>query len=468
MLSAVLYFKVSEVFVFLLRFWGSISSTFDDAGSFTGEGEYTHGDAVVVTVQPNTGYRFINWSENGTIITGNKIYLFQINRDRELVANFEKLKYNINLTTSNNNGGIATGGGQYEYNDTMTIIAQPNTDYHFENWTENGNIISTDSIYSFVAKNNRTIKANFEKDNEYTVNISASPTDAGSVSGGGIVLSNEEMSVSVHPAEGYIFLNWTEDENIVSTDSVYTFAVTYNRNLVAHFEKIIYSINLLAQPTEGGNLIGDGAYPYKEIVTVTAIPAPRYRFENWTEADEIVSTENEYQFVVNEDRTLTANFLELKDTFDLVYTSGIGGFLQGDSIQRVEEGQSGSEIEAIALNGFVFVKWSDDVIDNPRIDTNVQNNIEVEALFLTITEIKNSVSAHLKVYPNPVQNLLNISWDGSEKAFYSLLSINGQVLQSGLLQEANNHIYLDKSPSGLLILRIETHDGVAHYKLVKQ
>ncbi len=44
----------------------------------------------------------------------------------------------------------------------MNLIATANTGYTFLNWTENGNIVSTDASYSFIAICDSNLVANFE------------------------------------------------------------------------------------------------------------------------------------------------------------------------------------------------------------------------------------------------------------------------------------------------------------------
>ena len=52
------------------------------------------GDNVVWRVSdlkatPNEGYTFVNWTENGTVVSSNASYTFQVTAGRELVANFQ-------------------------------------------------------------------------------------------------------------------------------------------------------------------------------------------------------------------------------------------------------------------------------------------------------------------------------------------------------------------------------------------
>src|SRR5690625_7873136 len=65
-------------------------------------------------------------------------------------------------------------------------------------------------------------------------------------------------------------------------------------------------------PEEAGSIVGNGTYLQGETVSLEAIANPNYIFENWTENDEIVSENEVYEFEINSNRNLVANF-----TYDL-------------------------------------------------------------------------------------------------------------------------------------------------------
>ena len=58
-------------------------------GNTSGGGIFVSGSNVTVSATPNTGYTFINWTENGTVVSTNANYSFIISSNRNLVANFE-------------------------------------------------------------------------------------------------------------------------------------------------------------------------------------------------------------------------------------------------------------------------------------------------------------------------------------------------------------------------------------------
>ena len=67
----------------------------------------------------------------------------------------------ITVLSNPTEGGIVSGGGTYEQGQSCTLTATPNVGYTFTNWTEGGEVVSTDAIYTFTVNDNRTLLANF-------------------------------------------------------------------------------------------------------------------------------------------------------------------------------------------------------------------------------------------------------------------------------------------------------------------
>ena len=148
-------------------------------------------------------------------------------------------------------------------------------------------------------------------DGEFSIMVSADPSDGGTVTGGGVYQQGQTCTVHATAKAGYTFTNWSEDGNQVSIDSNYTFTVAGNRTLVAHFtaNPQIYSINVVASPVYGGSVTGGGnTYQQGQSCTVTATANNGYIFSKWTENSSMVSTEASYTFDVTGNRTLVAHF----------------------------------------------------------------------------------------------------------------------------------------------------------------
>ena len=224
--------------------------------------------------------------------------------------------YTISVSANPSNGGNVTGGGEYEQGALCTVSATANSGNTFTKWTENGTQVSTNATYSFTVNSNRTLVAHFQaQPQQYTINVSANPSNGGTVTGGGTYEEGELCTVSATANTGYTFTKWTENGTQVSTNANYTFTVNSNRSLVAHFELRMVRIAGTVEPEEAATLIGAGNYTYGDEVTLTLERNEDWAFQNWTENGQVVSEEMTYTFIATENRDLVANFL---------HTEGIG------------------------------------------------------------------------------------------------------------------------------------------------
>ena len=145
--------------------------------------------------------------------------------------------------------------------------------------------------------------------------------------------------------------HWTENGTPVSTNASYSFAVTGNRNLVAHFAIQSFEVGATASPEAGGAITGGGSYHYGESCTLTVTPNENYTFVSWTENGTVVSEETTYTFVVTENHRFIAN---------LTYFDGIGEATGGeftihpnpaDDILFIESDDEFSRCEIYASTG---------------------------------------------------------------------------------------------------------------------
>ena len=68
-----------------------------------------------------------------------------------------------------------------------------------------------------------------------TLTVTANPSQGGSVTGGGTFESGSSCKVTAKAKSGYTFVNWTENDIVVSSSAIYSFTINGNRDLVANF-----------------------------------------------------------------------------------------------------------------------------------------------------------------------------------------------------------------------------------------
>ncbi|MDD3195113.1 MAG: Ig-like domain-containing protein [Paludibacter sp.] len=336
-------------------------------GTTSGGGNFDIASLVNVTATAASGYTFENWTENGTPVSTQPTYSFTLNGNRNLIANFKLIpptQFLVTLSALPIEGGTTSGSGLYDIGSSVTVKATPKTGYTFENWTENGNPVSTLATYTFNLSGNKTLIANFKiiPPVQYTATLSSLPIAGGVTNGGGLFDVGTSITVTATANQGYTFENWTENGNPVSTLAAYTFTLNGNRSLVANFKVIPpvkYTASLSSLPIAGGVTNGGGLFDAGSSITVTASPNPGYTFEKWTENGIQVSSLAAYTFTLNGNRSLVANFKVIPP---VQYTASLsslpiaGGTTTGGGLYN-----AGSTVtaKATANAGYTFEKWTE-------------------------------------------------------------------------------------------------------------
>ena len=254
-------------------------------GNTSGSGNYNQGQSCTLTATSNSGYTFSHWSENGTSVSSNASYTFNVAANRTLVANF----------TQNPTGSGCTGGTQYPGNtlipsstwktqsgmytgDYSLYRVYPGVTYEWSMCSADGAAANFDSQLTLIRySDNQIIKFNndycgddakiiwtsdFYGDVKVLLNtyncqsgndwgtiayrisnpsdyssivVSSSPYYMGNVAGEGSFVNGQTVTLTATPNNGYQFASWKENGNVVSTSSTYQFTVNGNRNLVANF-----------------------------------------------------------------------------------------------------------------------------------------------------------------------------------------------------------------------------------------
>lgn len=182
-------------------------------------------------------------------------------------------------------------------------------------------------------------------------------------------------AVTAVAGTGFVFQKWSNE----STNAALTITnVQADATYTASF--IVATFDLTYTAGAHGTLTGDASQTveYGEDGTeVTAVPATGYDFEKWSDD---VMTAARTDTNVTADVTVEASFTI--QTFTLTYTAGENGSITGTSPQTVNYGANGSAVTAVAGEGYVFEKWSDDVMTAERTDENVTADITVTASFV--------------------------------------------------------------------------------------
>lgn len=250
------------------------------SGIASGDGAIQEGDEVTVSAAPSEKYDFVGWMESGELVSENLTYTFAVDRSRTLTAAFALKQFMVALSIDPAGSGETTGGGMHDIDSEVTIAATAGDGYIFARWAEGREAVSESSEYTFLLDGNRSFTAVMAK--VWVIALSANNGDFGTFAGAGTYLDGQEVTLSAVAADGYGFAGWQENGETISTDEVYSFPATADREIVAVFAKE-HVITVDVYPPEWGTAQGGGTYLEGQEVTVNAEPGNEYRFLYWVE-----------------------------------------------------------------------------------------------------------------------------------------------------------------------------------------
>ena len=244
----------------------------------------------------------------------------------------------------------------------------PDTAYYYRVVVWNSFLSHKDGQGSFS-----TLAADPEIPDVFTISLVADPAEGGTMTGGGDYLADSVCTVTATANEGYCFVNWTENDEQVSTDSAYTFTVTETATYIAHFQKKTYTVSVAADPEAGGTVTGGGTFEHGQSCTVKATANEGYTFTQWQDGN----TSNPRTITVTGDATYTATFARNVYTISVSADPSNGGTVSGGG--QYEYGDT-CTLRATAATGYTFSQWQDGNNENPRTIT-VYGNATYTAYF---------------------------------------------------------------------------------------
>ena len=143
----------------------------EEGGSTSGGGTYDFNEEVTVSAEANEGYRFVEWTEDGSQVSDQPSYTFIVKGDRTLIAVFEDQSvetYTITISSTIENGTISVSPSeQVEAGTTVTITATPDEGYVLArikvyNKDDSSQIVELDSLTFVMPAFDVMINATFQ------------------------------------------------------------------------------------------------------------------------------------------------------------------------------------------------------------------------------------------------------------------------------------------------------------------
>ena len=321
-----------------------------EGGTVSGGGTFEDGETCTLTATANTGYNFTNWTMNGSVVSTDATYTFDVTASVAYVANFTAIpQYTITIVPDDVEKGSVSFGARSNRDEF---------DYDFEDgwqgWTTfQGNTTSPHSwmhsteYYAFDSNGNQLVPECHNSSSGMM--LSESYISAATSGGSGTAVTPDNYLVSPqfrlggsftfyaasrmsnYPAEKFSVLVSTTGNTSASDFTHTELTVTLSDNswneytidlseyagqtgyvAIRHYDcndqHLLYvdDVTITEPAVEDGSV--SATYYEGETCTVTATPNEGYHFVNWTENGAVASTSDSYTFTVTGDRELVANF----------------------------------------------------------------------------------------------------------------------------------------------------------------
>lgn len=327
-------------------------------------------------------------------------------------GHIERNYYRVSLTPSPEEGGIVGCTGshimpdespdgfrfQFEAGSQVKLYAKSAPGYHFMGWKEyhSNEIMSISPDWTFNIKKDMDLIGVFEKEgspvNNFYINVDAYPATAGYVVGAGTFPKGTRHSITAAPIDGYHFVHWKNSKGIlVSTNLQYDLIVDSDETYTAYFElnaPQTYKVTVNTTPSGKGTASGAGVYQVGQIATIVPSPAQGWKVGTVSASDGNITDNGDgtWSVVVNQDVTVTVNFVEAIRYFTFSVVANANGLVRYKDIQGLWSNWAAQHevtaaektivtIEGKADSGYEFENW---ISPTGATLPNNENNIIVE------------------------------------------------------------------------------------------
>jgi len=301
----------------------AVSSSPSAGGTANGGGTYNHGQTVNLVASANTGYEFVNWTENGVQVSASVTYSFTATANRTLVANFRLKTYTITATAGTGGSITPSGNVNVTHGSNQTFSIEADSGYEISDVKVDNVSVGKVSSYTFNnVTTNHSIQASFSLLLVATYTVTFNVNDvSGPLQGANVSFNGESLQTD---SQGR---------------AVFTEVATGNRSYTVSktgYENVTGSVNVDADKsvnvslakktyTLSTNTVGQGSvskspdkttYTHGEIVQLTAIPSTGWSFSGWS--GYVSGSDNPVTVTVESNGTVTATFDPLP--FDITFS----------------------------------------------------------------------------------------------------------------------------------------------------
>ena len=294
----------------------TISVTAGKNGSVSGNNTYDHGMIATVKAVPDTGYHFVNWTENGKEVSTSEMYSFEATSSRTLEANFAINYYTVEFV--NDDGTVLQSSevpygsnAYYQQKALPTKAPTAQFTYTFAGWDNRTTLVTDDVTYT--ATYSYTI-------NKYKVtfcNEDGSVLQTGELEYGKMPVFEKDTPTKASTVEEtFTFAGWDKEIVKVTGETVYT--ATYTSKAITK-DDINYKHFTVTFNSNGGSevvsqLVAEGGVAFKPEEPMRE----RYTFGGWY-IDVDLTKPFSFATVITSDITLYAKWIKGSQEVEATY-----------------------------------------------------------------------------------------------------------------------------------------------------
>ena len=399
-------------------------------GSVTGGGMLMVGTVATLTATPAAGFLFQRWTEDGIEVSTDATYSFDAYTNRDLVAHFvPERSIGTLITNSDNSKGVVFYVDPSGNGGCMVALEDASNGCPWGAATDVFAMKNRLETYSQNVLDNRNGYANTIALRNYQGHGSGYAADAVDFENGWYLPSAAQLR-KLYAALPFIEAAITAENGTLLTEDNYWSSTEYSLTdawdpmfTVANSSKMenryvravrdftadgTFAVTTRPNNNIAGSTSGDGIYQTGATVTVTAIPANGYVFQNWMEDDVEVSSDATYSFTAYSNRNLVAHFLR-EGTIGTVFTnadgskgvvfyedpSGTGGWMVAlnDASNSCVWGNGIEDVDGLDNLDPEFVQNLLADVDGLRNNREMQNNYGEQWIMPTAAQLRKLYAA---------------------------------------------------------------------------
>ncbi len=199
---------------FIPQYRVEVLSDNDTMGTVSGGGSFDPDSEITISAHPLDGYKFIGWNDGNT----DNPRIIVVNSDTTFTASFAPLlQYTITVSSEDESMGLATGGGVFDEQTIISIVAAARGGYRFKEWSDG----DTNKVRDIMVVCDSVLIAKFER------NVGIANID-----------NLEDLDLYPNPTTGIITFNRTDIQKVEVLDAMGRLLMTIENKHIIDLSKL--------------------------------------------------------------------------------------------------------------------------------------------------------------------------------------------------------------------------------------